>query len=210
VTRLVLASGSPRRLSLLQAAGCEVVDVRPPDVDEKPHPQEAAGALVRRLARDKALAIAPRAASDEVVLSADTVVALAGTVLGKPDSDPDAAAMLTALSGQLVTVWSGVAVMGPAMSVPSTVVVATFLRMHLLSPAAIAAYVATGEPHGAAGSFKLQGAGARLIADRAGCWTNVVGLPICEVARLLTASKGTITQDGCAPGVTPAPMSRWA
>lgn len=192
---LVLASGSPRRLDLLRGGGLDPVVV-PADVDETPRPGEAATELVRRLAVAKATAV-----DGDVVLGADTVVALGGAVLGKPAGPEEAGAMLTALSGRVATVWSGIAV-----ATPDDVrhrVVGSFLRFRELTPARISAYVATGEPFGAAGAFRIQGRGGALVADRAGCWTNVVGLPTCQAADLLGRTGVVLQPDDCRPH-TPA------
>lgn len=187
--RLVLASGSPRRLDLLRAGGVDPV-VRPTNVDETPEPGESPAALVRRLARAKV------AASDaDLVLGADTEVARDGTVLGKPADEAAAVAMLQAASGRVLTVWSGIALRDGATT--TTRVVGSFVRFHHLSDATIADYVATGEPFGAAGAFRIQGQGRDLVAATAGCWTNVVGLPTCQAARLLARAGVPLAGDDC-------------
>lgn len=196
MTEVVLASRSPRRLALLRAAGLDPT-VEPSDIDEQPEPGESAAALVRRLARAKAAACEGAA----TVVAADTVVALAGTVLGKPGDEAAARAMLTAESGRTIAVWSGVAVRDVHGEI-DTRVVGTFLRVASLTPEEIEAYIATGEPFDAAGGFRIQGSGGALIAARHGCWTNVVGLPMCETAALLAERGVLIDSDGCAPRTT--------
>ena len=186
---LVLASGSDRRLQLLRAGGVDPV-VRPADVDETPLPDESPVALVRRLARDKAEAV-----DGPVVLGADTEVALDGAVLGKPRDADDARRMLHAQSGRVLTVWSGLAVATPEAS--TTRVVGTLLRFAELDEQEVTAYLATGEPFGVAGAFRIQGRGAGLVEARTGCWTNVVGLPTCQTARLLAPHGIDLQPDDC-------------
>ena len=181
---LVLASGSPQRSGLLRDAGLEPTIV-PPHSDETPRDDESAADLVERLARDKATAVASRH-PDAVVLAADTVVELDGTALGKPVDDEHAAAKLRALAGQQVVVRSGVAVVAPdERSTLRSGRVDTTLWMRPLGPAEVDAYVATGEPRGAAGAFRVQDGGASLLERHRGCWANVVGLPLCLVGELL-------------------------
>lgn len=186
---LVLASGSDRRLALLRAGGIDPV-VRPADIDETQLPSESPTQLVRRLAAAKAEAVA-----GEVVLGGDTEVVRDGVVLGKPTDAADARAMLHANGGRVLTVWSGVAVATPAGT--RTRVVGSLLRFSALDEATVEAYVATGEPFGAAGAFRIQGRGRALVADRTGCWTNIVGLPTCQVARLLAPLGIDLEPDAC-------------
>ncbi len=201
----MLASASPRRRDLLAWAGVPVHDVRPTSVEETPLDGEGPAALVRRLAVAKAEA-APRG-PHEVVLGSDTVVALGSTVLGKPRDDEEAAAMLRAWSGRTVGVWSGVAVASHTGT--EVDVVLTMLRMASLSEHDVAAYVATGEPRGVAGAFRVQGRGAALVTERHGCWTNVVGLPVCRTLALLLPHELHGTGDGCSPGRTPPVPEGW-
>ena len=200
MTVLVLASGSPRRRELLAPLGIPF-EVRPADVDESPLPGEPAGDLVRRLAVAKALAgLAAAPEPDVVVLAADTVAAVAGEVLGKPVDDHDAVRMLRRLSGTRHEVLTGVAVARrrPAPSGTSSIeaglgdavaievaVVATIVTMAELSDRDIAAYVATGEPMDKAGAYAIQGGAAAFVDGYDGSYSNVVGLPMETVERLL-------------------------
>ncbi len=186
---LVLASGSDRRLALLRAGGVDPV-VLPADVAETPQPSESATQLVRRLAALKAESVAGK-----VVLGGDTEVVRDGVVLGKPTDAEDARSMLRANAGRVLSVWSGVAVAIPAGT--RTRVVGSLLRFAPLDEATLAQYVATGEPFGAAGAFRIQGRGGALVTDRTGCWTNIVGLPTCQVARLLAPHGIVLEPDGC-------------
>lgn len=181
--RLVLASGSPRRLELLRLAGFDPA-VRAPDVDESPRTGEDAEAYVSRIAGAKALAVAR--APDEVVLAADTAVVVDGTILGKPADAADAAAMLRRLSGRVHHVLTAVTVVGRT-GIPSEALVGTAVRMAHLDEAAISRYVATGEPLDKAGAYGIQGHAQVLVAEVNGSWTNVVGLPAVECIAMLRA-----------------------
>ena len=177
--RVVLASGSPRRLELLRRIGIEP-DVRPAAVDETPLPDERPGALVARLAEVKARAVA--AEPDELVIAADTVVVVDDEILGKPTDEADARRMLSALSDRSHDVLTGVHVR--LRDARATVVESTTVRFRALTTTEIDAYVATGEPLDKAGAYAIQGAGGMFVASIAGSDSNVVGLPLATVARL--------------------------
>ncbi len=178
---LVLASASPRRAELLARLGVSP-ELRPTHIDETPQPGEGPEHLVGRLASAKARA-AVRAGVDEVVLAADTIVALDGTVLGKPRDDGEATQMLSALSGRTHEVTSGVAVVrGGSALIERVTTRVTFRRLHASE---IAWYLATGEPSDKAGAYGLQGAGAALVSHLDGSDTNVIGLPLDTVVLLL-------------------------
>lgn len=181
--RLVLASASPRRAELLSAAGF-AFDVMPADVDETPGPTESAETYTLRVARDKARRVAasigdPAAA----VLSADTEVVADARILGKPATPDDAAGMLRLLSGRAHDVLTAVVVRAGGRE--RSEVVTTRVEFTPMSDADIARYVATGEPMGKAGAYAIQGYAARFIDRIDGSWSNVVGLPIHAVQRLL-------------------------
>jgi len=180
---LILASGSPRRRELLARLGLPfVVDVsdEPEEVDPELPPERQVLALAERKAR----AVAARHAHG-LVIGGDTVVALYGAILGKPRDDAEAAAMLERLSGRSHEVWTGLAIVDATSGRVERHAVPTVVRFRQLSAAEIAAYVATGEGRDKAGAYAIQGAGGALIAATLGCWTNVVGLPLCETAELL-------------------------
>lgn len=180
--RLVLASASPRRRILLE--GLELAfEVRTADLDEEPLPEEQAEALAVRLAAEKAAAVARRG---EVVIAADTVVAIDGTLLGKPVDPEDAARMLSLLSDRTHQVTTGVAVRVVADGEvrEATTAVATDVRFVALDDPDIDWYVGTGEPMDKAGAYGLQGVGGHLIRSVSGSPTNVIGLPLAETIEL--------------------------
>jgi nucleoside triphosphate pyrophosphatase len=181
--RLILASSSPRRAELLQSAGF-TFDVQPAHVDETPLTSEGASDYVIRVARDKARSISlGSAGSGTVVLAADTAVVTNSRIMGKPRSDEDAANMLTTLSGSVHQVLTGVVVRTAARELVE--LVATRVHFLPLTPAEIAWYISTGEPHGKAGAYAIQGYAARFVDWIDGSWSNVVGLPLATVNRML-------------------------
>jgi septum formation protein len=175
--RLVLASQSPRRRELLAQLGL-ALEVRPAGTDETQHPGESPESYVRRVAAEKAAAVA-----GHLVLGADTAVVLDGMVLGKPSDGDDAARMLRALSGRAHRVLTAVCVRAGARVAET--VVATAVDFVPLTEAAIAWYVATGEPLDKAGAYALQGAGGLFVREVRGSVSNVIGLPLRETAELL-------------------------
>jgi len=181
--QLILASASPRRAELLTSAGFGFI-VAAAEVDETPHAEEAASDYVIRVARDKARQVAAtRTAPDTVVLAADTAVVTESRIMGKPRSDDDAASMLTTLSGSVHQVLTGVVVRTASRELVE--LVATRVHFRPLSSAEIAWYVSTGEPRGKAGGYAIQGHAARFIDWIDGSWSNVVGLPLSTVNRML-------------------------
>lgn len=178
--KLVLASRSPRRAELLTAAGIEFV-VRTADIDETPHPGEQAADYVVRLAREKALSV-PRTA-DEVVLGADTTVVLASEIMGKPLDAADATRMLSALAGRRHEVMTGICLVHGDQVVSD--LARTSVWMAALSAEEIAGYVASGEPMDKAGAYAIQGLASRFVERIDGPYSNVVGLPVALVYRLL-------------------------
>jgi septum formation protein len=178
--RLVLASGSPRRIEVLRGLGLDPT-VRPADVDESPLAGEAPDRYVRRLAREKAGA---DARPGELVLAADTTVVLEDRLLGKPEDQADARRMLADLSGRTHEVLTGVALVETARARAAEVVVTTRVRISLLTEREIAWYVTTGEPMDKAGAYGIQGLGALLVESIEGNYTNVIGLPLPAVVGL--------------------------
>lgn len=177
-----LASRSPRRRELLAQIGIdfELVEV---EIDERPGDGEPARALVERLARAKAEAGRARAGDGPPVLGADTEVVVDGQVLGKPRDRAAAMGMLERLSGREHEVWSGIALASDADLAAE--VVRTRVRMRALGRDEMHAYWASGEPAGKAGAYAIQGRGAVFVESIEGSYSNVVGLPLFETARLL-------------------------
>lgn len=182
--RLILGSGSPRRRDLLAQLGVVADAVRPPDIDEDPHPRELPRPYCVRLAREKAVAIP--ADADEIVLSADTTVALGRRILGKPVDEKEAAGFLTALAGRRHRVVTAVAVRRGDRIWERDVV--TQVRMKLLSNEELNAYLASGDWRGKAGGYAIQGPAGAFIPWISGSFTAVVGLPLTETAHLLQAA----------------------
>ncbi len=180
---LVLASTSPRRRWLLEKLG-RPFDVSAPEVAEIARSGEAADDFAGRMAAEKAVNVAARR-TDAWILAADTVVALDGRVLGKPADGADAARMLRALAGRAHTVFTGVALLQPGGAVAERMIVATPVGFRDLSDEEITAYLATGEPFDRAGAYAIQGEGAHLVYRVEGSYTNVIGLPLPEVATSL-------------------------
>ena len=188
--RIILASGSPRRAELLRAAGIEL-DVMPSNADETAHPGETPETYVRRVAEAKATAVLRRA-SGRPVLAADTVVVVDDVILGKPVDRDDAKRMLRMLSGRTHEVITAVILLsangGPATARSAlTRVERTLVEFGTLSDDDIAWYVATGEPDDKAGSYAIQGYASRFITRIAGSYSNVVGLPVALVYKMINS-----------------------
>ena len=179
---LILASGSPRRRQLLEQIGLTFA-VRSSDVDESVSPGLTPAQVVESLSARKGEAVAAEAAPGDLVLSADTVVALDGAILGKPRDRAEAEAMLTALSGRTHQVYTGVTLLQDGRRLTGHEVTAVTFRP--LSPEEIAAYVSTGEPMDKAGAYGIQGLGALLVERLEGDYFNVMGLPLCRLGEML-------------------------
>lgn len=182
--RLILGSASPRRKELLAQIGVTPAEIRAPDIDETPLKGEIPRVYVARLARAKAQAVP--IADDEVVLCADTTVALGRRILGKPENAAEAEAFLRLMSGRRHHVLTAVA-LRRGDQIWDTLV-DTAVAMKNLSDTEIAAYVASGEWQGKAGGYGIQGAASAFIPWINGSFTAVVGLPLTETAGLLTAA----------------------
>ena|SRR5687767_15319841 len=186
--RLVLASASPRRAELLSAAGF-TFDVQPVDVDETPRAAEPPTDYVLRVARDKAAAWRNHHNGDATacVLAADTVVVADGRILGKPSNREHAREMLTRLSGTTHLVHTGVVIrLAPLSNEEVAEVVTTRVRFVDLSESEIEWYLQSGEAEGKAGAYGIQGRASRFVDWIDGSWSNVVGLPVATVYRMLT------------------------
>ena len=174
---LVLASRSPRRREILQQAGIPFV-VRPMDVDETPFAGEAPRAYVTRIAREKA-----NAADGEIVLSADTTVAIDGEILAKPVDDADARRMLRLLSGRRHEVLTGICLRSATRVIEDCAETSVWFAP--LSHEEIDDYAASGEPMDNAGGYAIQGLASKFIQRIEGCYFNVMGLPVSMVYRHL-------------------------
>lgn len=180
----ILGSASPRRLELLAQLGLTPDDVRPADIDETPQAGEQPRAYCARIAREKCAAVS--AEGDDVVLCADTTVAVGRRILGKPENAQEAEAFLRLLSGRRHRVITAVALRRGTAQWERSVVSA--VRMKRLSDADIAGYLATGDWQGKAGGYGIQGPAAALIPWISGSYTGIVGLPLAETAGLLMAA----------------------
>ena len=182
--KVILASGSPRRRELLEMLQVRPLEIIPARGEELPHPELTPDALVRELSRCKAAEVAAEhAAPDDVVIGADTVVVLDGQVLGKPKDPADAKRMLSALSGRVHTVFTGVTVIrgGAVLSHAER----TEVHFRPLTEAEIDAYIATGEPMDKAGAYGAQGFASLFVEKLEGDFFNVMGLPLCALGNLL-------------------------
>jgi septum formation protein len=188
--RLILASGSPRRLDLLAQAGITPDRLLPMDLDETPRRAEHPRSLARRLAQDKAEAAFQVVRTDPAwagsyILAADTVVAVGRRILGKPEYLEEASSSLHLLSGRSHWVYTGVCVITP-QSTTRIKVVETKVRFKRLSGIELKSYLASGEWRGKAGGYGIQGFAGTFIQKLVGSYTAVVGLPLFETVQLLT------------------------
>lgn len=225
IPRFILASGSPRRRELIASLGIPFEVVKS-DVDETQHPGEPPYEYVKRLSIEKAEAVAGQVtASPAVVLAADTIVVLAadtigvdaqGEILGKPVDADDARQMLRRLRGRDHIVCTAVTVdkIGAQHAAPLrqtlTELTYTTVMMRDYADNEIEAYIASGDPFDKAGSYAIQHAGFHPVARIDGCYTNVVGLPLCAVRRALAGIgwPDITAPDGCdCPIFVPANQS---
>ena len=186
---LVLASGSPRRLELLQQVGVQPERLLPADLDETPERNEHPRSLAKRLSSAKAEAAARvlnlrGEASGRYVLAADTVVSVGRRVMPKAELVEDAVANLRILSGRTHRVYTGVCLVTPSGKQRQRLV-ETRVRFKRLSRVDIEAYVASGEWRGKAGGYAIQGLAGGFVVRLVGSYTNVVGLPLYETLNLL-------------------------
>jgi septum formation protein len=199
MTRLVLASASPRRLALLAQIGITPDEVIAADIDETPLKDETPRNLALRLARQKAEAVK---ADGAIVLAADTVVAVGRRVLPKAETEAEARECLRLLSGRSHRVYTGVAVRSagfqPANSAGRqdaggpeirTRLVETRVAFKVLSAAEVETYIASKEWHGKAGGYAAQGLAGRYITSIIGSYSSVIGLPLYETANLIESAR---------------------
>ena len=191
--RLILGSASPRRRELLAQIGLTPDAIIAPDIDEDPVRGELPRPYCARMAREKAAAIP--AGPDEIVLCADTTVALGRRILGKPRDAGEAAAFLVALGGRRHQVFTAVAVKRGDRLWQREVV--TAVKMKRLSDDELNGYLASGEWQGKAGAYGIQGRAGAFFPWISGSFTGVVGLPVADTAALLVAA-GYLVQGGAA------------
>ena len=202
--RLILASKSPRRRYLLEQAGLEF-EVIPSDIDESSVSLDTPESYVRQLAKAKADEIAHRF-PERWVIGADTIVFIDQKILGKPDGKTAAREMLHRLSGQTHQVFTGFTICCRRFNKFHTEAVCTDVTFKALSPGEIEWYIDTDEPFDKAGAYAIQGLGTFLVKSIRGSYTNVVGLPVCEVIEYLIREgvielhhkdgRATVTQNG--------------
>ena len=181
---LILASASPRRRDLLARLGIEPARVAPAEIDETPYKAELPRDYARRMAREKAEAAA---SADGFVLAGDTVVAAGRRILPKAEDEATARSCLALLSGRRHRVLSAVALRAPDGTMREKLN-ETSVRFKRLSDEEIDAYIATGEWHGKAGGYAIQGAAEGLVVAIQGSHSGVVGLPLFETRALLKAA----------------------
>jgi septum formation protein len=187
MTRVILASASPRRKMLLESIGLEVV-VEPGDVDESILAKESAATYVKRLSLAKARTGASRHKNDRcLVIGADTVVVLDDEILGKPADKNHAFSMLTRLVNRTHEVLTGVCVINGSESRVEQFVVSTMVSFGQCKVESILDYIASGEPFDKAGAYAIQGIGGKFVRKIEGSYSNVVGLPLYETWQVLEA-----------------------
>lgn len=197
-SRLILASGSPRRLALLNQVGIEPDLVRPVDIDETPKKSELPRVLARRLAREKVETAIARAEvsgerDDSFILTADTVVSVGRRVLPKPEFLDEAAACLRLLSGRTHRVFTSVCVATPKGKIRQKIADAR-VRFKRLTTDELESYLITGEWKGKAGGYAIQGIAGGFAVRLVGSYTAVVGLPLYETISLLRSDGYAVSE----------------
>ena len=187
----ILGSGSPRRLELLGQIGVVPDAVRPPDIDEDPMKAELPRPYCNRITAEKVAAV--QADEDDIVLCADTTVALGRRIMGKPADAAEAAEFLKKLSGRRHRVITAVAVRRGDRVWQKDVV--STVRMKALSAEETNAYLASGDWQGKAGGYAIQGPAGAFIPWISGSFTGIVGLPLTETAGLLMAAGYPLYKD---------------
>jgi septum formation protein len=185
--KIILASASPRRKELLRQIGL-IFAVVPSEIEEDVKDGEEPREHVLRLARLKAQEIA-RDQDSAVIIAADTIVVLSGEILGKPKDEEEAFEILSQLSGRVHRVFTGFCVLDASDGSEYSEAVESKVRFKHLTPEEIRRYIKTGEPMDKAGAYAVQGRGSYMIKEIQGSYTNVVGLPLCELVEVLTRVK---------------------
>jgi septum formation protein len=180
---IVLASESTRRVDILRSLGISF-SIIPPDIDERRKQDETIREYVLRVAQEKAKKVGTHF-PDKWVIGADTIVVNKGKVLGKPKSEEDAMEMLTALRGKWHKVLTAYCVLNMSKQASYQDVVETKVFIKDLTDEEIRRYIKTSEPFDKAGSYAVQGKGGFMVKEIKGSYSNVVGLPICEITDVL-------------------------
>ena len=183
MSKIVLASASPRRHELLGRIGITEFDIRVPEVEESFPEGLTPQQVVEHISREKAEAAAKLCTDDEIVITADTMVFLDHERLGKPRDEADALRMLTALQGRHHTVCTGVTVRRGDQIITESETTQVYFRS--AAKEELLAYIATGEPMDKAGAYGIQGKGALLVEKLDGDFFNVMGLPVLRLSRML-------------------------
>lgn len=186
-TALILASASPRRKKLFYSMGL-TFRIVPAHVNEDYRPGETPGQHVKRLSKNKAMMIAPKH-QDSWVLGADTIVVIDGEILGKPANKQQAKTMLGKLSGREHKVFTGFSIIHLQRKICYTQIVQSAVLFKTISPREKHWYISSDEPYDKAGGYAVQGKGAYFIKSIRGSYTNVIGLPLCEVMEALMKFK---------------------
>jgi septum formation protein len=183
--KLLLASNSPRRIELMRNAGFDFETV-PSGIDEgPPASEEAPEHYARRIARAKALSVAARSSVGRLVLGADTIVTIAGVILGKPTGPADARRMLRMLSGHTHDVVTAICLVRAPEKILALDHETTSVTFRTLDAEEIEAYVGSGEPFDKAGAYAIQGLASKFVTRISGCYFNVVGLPVSRLYETL-------------------------
>ena len=185
---IVLASNSPRRISLLGLGGWSF-HVRPSDLDESRTPGETPGEYVLRVAGDKARVCKRTAVPGEIIVAADTTVTIDGDILGKPQDSLEAEQMLRRLRGRKHQVCTGIAVLSVDTGMDITDACITDVPMRSYSDEEIRSYTLSGDPLDKAGAYAIQHPGFHPVESLTGCFASVMGLPLCHLSRILIKMK---------------------
>lgn len=181
---LILASGSPRRRELLGLTGLPFTVVTA-DIDETPLPGEAADTYTARLSREKAQAVCHHVSRPALILAADTTVADGGAILGKPASDEEARAMLRQLRGRAHQVYTALTLIDTTLGHSHTSIEKSDVWMRDYTDAEIETYIASRDPFDKAGGYAIQNPDFHPVESLNGCYSNVMGLPLCLLVRML-------------------------
>jgi len=181
---IVLASNSPRRRELIGLTGWRV-SIQPASIDETPLPGESPAGYVYRLAEQKAQVVSRSAPPGALVIGADTTVADGEVILGKPQDEAEAVAMLRRLRGKEHFVYTAIVVVEPSTGTVRGETCATRVPMRAYTDEEIEAYVATGDPLDKAGAYAIQHRGFHPVEHLRGCYASVMGLPLCHLARVM-------------------------